>query len=50
MGVLAELIVVLIYTFVGITVPLQEDYKSTRMEHWEGEEPTDKQHMLPYGP
>lgn len=47
MGVLPELVTVLVYTFFGMTVPLNEDYKSTRMEHWEGET-EDKQHMLPY--
>ncbi|KAK7694240.1 hypothetical protein QCA50_001420 [Cerrena zonata] len=45
MDVLSELFVVLIYTFVGITVPLDEDYKSTKMERWEDEE--DRQTMLP---
>ncbi|KAK7694242.1 hypothetical protein QCA50_001422 [Cerrena zonata] len=45
MGVLAELIVVLIYTFFGMTVPLDEDYASTKMERWEGEE--DRQYMRP---
>ncbi|CAL1696173.1 unnamed protein product [Somion occarium] len=47
MGIVAEFIVVSVYTFVGIRTPLQEDYSSTRgmTERW-AEDEEDSQYMM----
>ena len=45
MGVLSEILAVIIYVFAGLTIPLNDDYVSTKMQRRDGED--DRQHTVP---